>query len=61
MHIGAIGTDDYLAGWRRGDPTACAEDLEQVVAEAVEAIDTAYDTAHIRILIERGGKEAHSP
>ena len=57
MHVGAIGTDDYLAGWRRGEAMPCADDLDAAVAETVAAIDKAYDTAHIRILIERGGNE----
>ncbi len=61
MHVGAIGTDDYLAGWRRGEPVACSDDLDRAVAEAAAAIENAYDTAHIRILIESGGKEAYSP
>ena len=34
MRSGAAGTDDYLAAWRRGEPTPCGDDLE---AEADQA------------------------
>ena len=58
MRAGATGTDEYLAGWRRGDPTPCADDLDQAVADAMADLDRAYDAAKLQRLIANGGREA---
>ena len=41
MRAGATDTDAYLAGWRRGAPSPCADDLEQAVSEAVADLEQA--------------------
>jgi hypothetical protein len=57
MRSGAQDSGTYLEGWRRGDPTACPDDLDSAVAETVAAIDQAYDAARLKHLIANGGKD----
>jgi len=57
MRAGLSGSDDYLSHWRRGEPTPCGDDLEQAVADALAALDTAYDADRLRRLVEAGGAE----
>ena len=54
---GLTNSDAYLAEWRRGDPSPCADDLDTVVAEAVAGIETAYDTERLKTLVMNGGKD----
>ena len=58
MRAGATDTDAYLAEWRGGAPSPCADDLDKAVAEAVAAVEAAYDVERLRRLVENGGKEA---
>ena len=58
MRAGATDTDAYLAGWRRGDPSPCGDDLEKAVADAVANFDRSYDGPRLQRLIADGGKEA---
>jgi hypothetical protein len=57
MRAGLFNSDDYLAHWRRGDPSPCADDLDQAVADAVTSLEAAYDAACLRRLVEAGGVE----
>ena len=57
MKTGAAGTDAYLAQWRKGDPVpvdAGGSDMEVAQREAAR-LDTDYDAARIRALIENDG------
>jgi len=57
MRAGLFNSDDYLAHWRRGDPSPCTDDLDQTVADAVATLDAAYGIERLRRLIEAGGVE----
>ena len=57
MRAGLSGSDDSLSHWRRGEPTPCSDDLDQAVAEALAALDTAYGPDRLRRLVEAGGAE----
>jgi hypothetical protein len=58
MRLGDIGSDEYLAGWRRGDWTAAqgdpAEVVERVVAELEETWPTSTVAAYLDGLSLRG-------
>ncbi len=57
MKCGAAGTDDYLAQWRKGEPTPSATsgtDDEIARAEAAR-LDGEYDQARIKALIDNDG------
>jgi len=58
MKDGAAETDDYLAEWRRGEPTECGDDLAAEAAAVAEKIEADYDMEKLRALIAQGGKEA---
>jgi hypothetical protein len=51
MRLGDIGSDDYLAGWHRGDWTAAegdpAEVLDRVVTELEQAWPASAVTAYL--------------
>jgi hypothetical protein len=56
MKTGAAGTDAYLAEWRKADPVAIEGDSDESVADAeVSRIDTEYDRARIKALIDNDG------
>ncbi len=57
MRSGATGTDAYLADWRQGEPTPCGEELEAVVRAEVARLESEYDDARLRALIEAGGRD----
>ncbi|HUG61615.1 MAG TPA: virulence factor [Methylomirabilota bacterium] len=57
MRAGLTNSDAYLAEWRRGDPTPCADDLDAAVDAAVDALDRDYPPARLKALIDNGGKE----
>ena len=61
MRAGLFGSDDYLAGWRRGDPTACADDPDAAVADKLATIELTYDADRLRTLVENSGNEAPRP
>lgn len=58
MRTGAAETDDYLAEWRRGDPTVVGDDLEAEAQQAMDAIEKEYDKDRLVALVKNGGKEA---
>ncbi|MGR3802943.1 virulence factor [Marinibacterium profundimaris] len=55
MKSGMAGTDDYLAEWRKA-PAYAVEGTPEEAAEA-EAVrlETEYDKARIRALVDNGG------
>ena len=57
MKEGASETDDYLAEWRRGEPTECGDDLVAEASAAAERIEADYDMDKLRSLIVNGGNE----
>ncbi len=60
MHAGAKSADDYLADWRRTDPVACGDELEQEAAAAAARLDAEYDTHRLAILAKHNGRETPS-
>jgi len=59
MKDGASETDDYLAEWRRGEPTPCGDNLANEASAVARQIEAEYDTEKLRSLITSGGtKEA---
>lgn len=58
MRTGAAETDDYLAEWRRGDPVAVSDDLENEADSAMLAIEEEYDKDRLVLLVKNGGREA---
>ena len=58
MRTGAAETDDYLAEWRRGDPTQVGDDMEAEAQSAMDAIEKEYDKDRLVALVKNGGKEA---
>jgi hypothetical protein len=57
MRSGATGSDAYLADWRQGEPSPCAQDLEAAVQAEVERLEREYDEGRLRALIAAGGWE----
>ena len=57
MQSKAHETDDYLAEWRKGDPQECGSDLEVEAQAAAERIETEYDEARVKTLIDNAGRE----
>lgn len=57
MRAKAIGTDDYLNDWRRGEGSECGDDLEAEADAMMAQIDTDYDDARIEALIANKGHE----
>ena len=56
MKSGAAGTDEYLAEWRKAAPYPVDGDDDMAVAQAEAArLDTEYDQARIKTLIENNG------
>ncbi len=55
MKSGAVGTDAYLAEWRKGEPVEVpGTDAEATAAEAAR-IEAEYDQDRLKALIETGG------
>jgi hypothetical protein len=56
MKAGLVGTDAYLAEWRRGEPQACGADLEAEADAAVAALDAEWPQEKLRELARAGGR-----
>ena len=56
MRSGAAATDDYLADWRRGDPTPCGDDLEAEAQAAADRLGAEYDAPRLKALIASHGR-----
>jgi hypothetical protein len=55
MRTGARDEDSYLAGWKRGEPVACGEDLDAAADAAAARLETEYDDARLKALVASGG------
>jgi len=58
MHARAKSADDYLADWRKSDPTPCGDDLEAEAAAAAQRLEAEYDTHRLALLAKRNGRES---
>ena len=56
MRAGLIGTDAYLAEWRR-EPRDCDDDLEREVAEEIAWLDAAYPDDTLERLVRSDGRD----
>ena len=56
MRANLRDTDSYLAEWRRADPLDCGDDLEAEAAAAALRLETDYDEARLKRLVDNGGK-----
>lgn len=55
MRAGLIGTDAYLAEWRR-EPRECGDDLESEVAEEAAWLEAAYPDDTLERLVHTDGR-----
>jgi len=55
MKTGARESDAYLAEWRRGDPEDCGDDLEAEADRAATTLETDFDQAALKALIDNDG------
>ena len=56
MRDGADSTDDYLADWRRGEPTECSDDLEAEAKGLAERLEQEFDGTTLAGLVAAGGR-----
>ena len=56
MRAGLIGTDAYLAEWRR-ETRECAHDLDAEVADELAWLDAAYGDDVLERLVQSNGSE----
>jgi len=57
MRAKAIGTDDYLADWRRGDAVDCGGDLEAEAQAWLEKLEAEYNDTRLAQLVAAKGFE----
>lgn len=55
MKAGAAGTDAYLAGWRKASVTRPGDDPAEAARAEADRIETDYDSARLRGLIDNDG------
>lgn len=55
MKAGAVGTDAYLADWRREGPVEAEGTPEEIVAAAAARLEAEYDQDRLKALIANGG------
>jgi len=55
MKIGARDSDAYLAEWRKAAPYTVEGEPDAVAASEAARIDTEYDTARLKSLIDNDG------
>lgn len=55
MKTNAADTDAYLAAWRKSDPVALDGDAADLAARQAETLETTYDQARLKTLIENEG------
>ena len=56
MRAGTIGTDAYLAEWRR-ETRPCGDDLDAEVAAEAERLSAAYPTDVLEELVRTNGED----
>ena len=52
----ASDTDSYLAGWRRSEPVAVADDMAAEAEKAKAGLEVEFTPAKLKTLIATGGK-----
>lgn len=57
MRTGAAETDDYLAEWKKSDPTPVSDDLEAEADKAMAEIEAAYDRDRLVRMVKNGGRD----
>ena len=57
MRTGAAETDDYLAEWRKAEPTPVSDDLEAEADKAAAELEAAYDRERLVALVKAGGRD----
>ncbi len=57
MRSGLAGTDAYLEEWRKAEAVEVGDDIEVEADKAELEIETTYDQARLKNLIEAGGRE----
>ena len=55
--VGLIGTDEYLAQWRR-DTKTCGDDLDAEAAGEAHRLEQAYGDSLLESLVRAGGVRA---
>ncbi len=55
MKVGAAGTDDYLAEWRKAAPYPVEGEPAEVAAQEAARLEADYDTDRIKALIANDG------
>lgn len=55
MKVGAAGTDDYLAEWRKAAPYQVEGDPGEVAEAEARRLETEYDQDRIKALIANDG------
>ncbi len=53
-------TDSYLAEWRRGTPVQVGDDLEAEVAAMADKLETEFDDARLKAMVDNGGLDPAS-
>jgi hypothetical protein len=56
MKAGLVGTDDYLAEWRKAPPVEVPGDEAEAVASEVARIEAHYTAERLRALIDNEGR-----
>jgi uncharacterized protein HemY len=56
MRGGATDTDSYLNDWRRAPPVPVGDDLAAEAEKAKTDLESRYDKAALKTLIDNGGK-----
>ena len=56
MKAGLIGTDDYLAEWRKAAPVDLPGDEAEAAQALAARIEADYDTARLKALIDNDGR-----
>ncbi len=58
MRVGARDADAYLAEWRKGAPCPADGEPADIAAREAARLDTEYDAAILRALVDNGGFSA---
>ena len=57
MRTGAGDSGDYLAEWRKAEPTPVSDDLEAEADKAAADLEATYDRERLVALVKSGGKD----
>ncbi len=60
MKVGARDTDAYLAEWRKAEPVEREGEADAIADAEIARIETEYDAAHLRALIDNDGWAARA-